>query len=223
MFANILIYYTINSINLGLLFKTIIMETQNRFIEHYKKGFSPWVHEDPDFNLVEMADNWPIKPCKTFEPGCGTGTDSIWLSQNGFQLTASDVSPIAIDLANENAAAQNAELDFKVMDFLTGSLNPKEYGFVFDRGFFHSFDSHKERIEIAKRMAYILEDNGLWLSLIGNADGVKTDPGPPLRSAEHIVKAIEPYFKILSIRASHFGNDEAKPARIWVCLMRKRN
>lgn len=198
------------------------MDTQERFIQHYKNGFLPWAHEKPDFNLVEMIDNWPIKPCKTLEPGCGTGTDSIWLSQQGFQTIATDVSPIAIDKANENASKQNTKVDFRLMDFLTETLKPKEYGFVFDRGFFHSFDSHSDRKEIAKRMATVLEDNGLWLSLIGNADGIKTDPGPPLRSAEEIVSAIEPYFKILSIRASHFGNDEDKPARIWVCLMRKR-
>jgi len=57
----------------------------NRFIDYYEKGFMPWAHEEPDFNLVEMVDNWPIKLCKTLEVGCGTGTDSVWLSQMGFK------------------------------------------------------------------------------------------------------------------------------------------
>ena len=199
------------------------MHTKNKFIQHYKNDFMPWAHETPDFNLVEIVENWPIKPCKTLEPGCGTGTDSIWLSQHGFQTTAMDVSPIAIEKSRENALKQKANVNFHVGDFLGDSLNSNEYGLVFDRGFFHSFDTHDERLEIAKRISTVLEKDGLWLSLIGNADGVKTEPGPPLWSAENIVSAIEPYFKILSIRASHFGNDQAEPARIWVCLMRKRH
>lgn len=182
----------------------------------------PWAHEEADFNLIEMVDNWPIKPCKTLEIGCGTGTDSVWLSQQGFQTTAYDVSPIAIERAKKQAQQNNANVDFKVVDVFADKLKPNEFGFVFDRGFFHGFETASERSATAKRISGVLEDNGLWLSLIGNADGIKTDPGPPLRSAAQIVSAIEPYFKILSIRASHFGNEEAKPARIWVCLMRKR-
>lgn len=183
----------------------------------------PWAHSNPDFNLVEIVDNWPIKPCKTLEVGCGTGTDSVWLSKQGFQTTAYDISPIAIEMAQKQAKAQKANVDFKVYDFLTEVLKPDEFGFVFDRGVFHGLESGEERFELAKRVSKVLKKNGLWLSLIGNADGIKTEPGPPLRSAEQVVSAIEPYFKILSIRASYFGNDEVKPSRIWVCLMRKRH
>jgi len=198
------------------------MKIANRFVEHYENGFMPWAHEDPDFNLVEMVDNWPIKPCKALEVGCGTGTDSVWLSKQGFQTTAYDVSPIAIEMAQKQADDKLTTVDFKVFDFFNESLKPGEFGFIFDRGVFHGLESREERLEMAKHVSTVLEKNGLWLSLIGNADGIKTEPGPPLRSAEQVVSAIEPYFKILSIRASYFGNDEVKPARIWVCLMRKR-
>ena len=199
------------------------MKTGEKFKQHYENDFMPWSHEEPDFNLVEIVDNWPIKPCKTLEPGCGTGTDSIWLAQQGFNTTASDISPIAIEKSRVNALKLKANVDFKVGDFATDSLKANEYGFVFDRGFFHSFDTHEERLEIAKLISTVLEKDGLWLSLIGNADGTKTEPGPPLRTAEQVVSAIEPYFKILSMHTSYFGNDEAKPAKIWVCLMRKRS
>jgi len=198
------------------------MKTKKKFIDHYKNGFMPWAHELPDFNLVEVVDNWPIKPCKVLEPGCGTGTDSIWLSQQGFITTGTDVSPIAIDIARETAIEQKGALNFQVGDFLNDTLVVNEFGLVFDRGFFHSFDTHEERLEIAKRISRVLEKDGLWLSLCGNADGIKTEPGPPLWSADQLISAIEPYFKILSITASNFGNDQADPARIWVCLMRKR-
>jgi len=85
---------------------------------------------------------------------------------------------------------------------------------VFDRRVLHGFETETERFKFSERMSTILEKDGLWLSLIGNIDGIKTEPGPPLRSAAQIVSPIEKYFKILSIRVSHFGNDEAEPARI---------
>ncbi len=199
------------------------MLTKEKFIQHYKDNFMPWAHEKPDYNLVELVENWPIVPCKTLEAGCGTGTDSIWLSQQGFQTTACDASQIAIEKAHEFAQEHNAEVEFKVVDFLTERLAPNEYEFVFDRGFFHCFDTLSDRKKIAKQVSSVLDENGLWLSLIGNADGIKTDPGPPLLTAEQVISAVEPFFEILSMRASHFGNDQADPARIWVCLMRKRN
>ncbi len=199
------------------------MLTKERFIEHYKNDYMPWAHEKPDYNLVELVENWPIVPCKTLEAGCGTGTDSIWLSKQGFQTTACDASPIAIEKATEYALKHNVDINFKVVDFLTETLAPNEYELVFDRGFFHCFDTHDDRKKIAKQVSNVLNDNGLWMSLIGNADGIKTDPGPPLLSAEQVISAVEPFFEIMSIRASHFGNDQADPERIWVCLMRKRS
>lgn len=198
------------------------MKSQERFINHYENGFMPWVHKNPDFNLVEMVENWPIKPCKALEFGCGTGVDSIWLKQNGFNIRAVDVSPIAIKMANENAETLEEKPNFEVFDFLKNDLPRSEYDFVFDRGVFHGNDNLTDRKILAEKISNTLTEEGLWLSLIGSSDGEKTNPGPPLRSASEIVAAIEPFFKILAIRASYFGSDMEKPSRIWVCLMRKR-
>lgn len=198
------------------------MSTKERFIKHYQNGFMPWVHENPDFNLVEIVENWPIKVCNVLEVGCGTGIDAIWLSQQGFQTTAFDLSPIAIEIARENAIKHKAEVDFQICDFVNDELKSNEYGLVFDRGVFHGIETEEERKKFAERISYVLEENGLWLSFIGSADGVKTNPGPPLRTAAEVVSAVEPYFKILAIQASYFGNEQKSPSKIWVCLMRKR-
>lgn len=198
------------------------MNTRDRFIDRYIEGNTPWVHKKPDFNFIEMVDNWPIHPCKTLELGCGTGTDAIWFASQGFDVTAIDGSPIAIDLAVKAAKKARLSCHFKVMDFIQEDIPDKPYELIIDRGFFHSFDTDADRNFIAKKAASMLSERGMWLSLMANADTPPRESGPPPRSAKDIVTAVEPYFKLLSLTVSYFGNEEADPYKIWVCLMRKR-
>lgn len=199
------------------------MKTTDRFINHYKKGFMPWAHSKPDFNLVEMVNQWPIKPCRALEVGCGTGTDSIWLSKNGFDMTAFDVSPIAIEMAKKKAEKSKADCHFKVFDFLNNSLNNSYFDFVFDRGYFHSYNSATVRKKVAGKIAKQLNQGGYWLSLIGSCDSAPRDTGPPMRSAKEIISAVEPYFEIQILKKSIFGSENEKPANNWVCLLKKRD
>ncbi|NQU34712.1 MAG: class I SAM-dependent methyltransferase [Bacteroidetes bacterium] len=198
------------------------MNTGDRFIEKNKEGNTPWVHKEADFNLVNMVENWPINPCRTLELGCGTGTDAIWLAENGFEVTAIDGSPIAIDIAKKAAQENNIDCNFKVIDFVSDEMKESPYDFIFDRGFFHSFDTDSDRKLIAEKAAGLLSERGMWLTLMANADAPPRDSGPPMRSARSIVDAVEPFFKILTLTVSYFGNEQDDPPRIWVCLMRKR-
>lgn len=198
------------------------MNTHDRFLDRYIEGHTPWVHEEPDFNLIEMIDNWPIHPCKTLEMGCGTGVESVWLAQKGFDVIAIDGSPIAIDIAKKAAMDSKVNCKFKIVDFVSDKISDNNFDFVFDRGFFHSFDSDEDRSIVAKKTAGLLSERGLWLTLMANADAPPRDSGPPPRTAKNIIDAVEPYFKLLSLNVSFFGNSQKNPPRIWICLMRKR-
>lgn len=48
-------------------------------------------------------------PGHALDVGCGEGADAIWLAQNGWQVTAVDVSQVALDRAE--AAARDAGVD----------------------------------------------------------------------------------------------------------------
>lgn len=200
------------------------MEVKDRFIKRYAEGSMPWVHQKPDFNLTKLIQDWPIDPCKMLEIGCGTGTDAIWLASLCFDVTAIDVSDIAIGIARNDAKQANSDCRFKVKDFMNDRISGGPFQFVFDRGFFHSFDKTSARKSFASRVSKNLTQDGLWLSLLGSADDLprKRGDGPPQRSAATIVKAVEPYFEILSMTTSYFGSDSPVPAKIWVCLMKKR-
>ena len=109
-----------------------------------------------------------------------------------------------------------------VMDFLTSKVEGAPFGFAFDRGCFHSLHSDEERQNFAENVEAHLEKDGLWLSLVGNADEERQGPGPPQRTARDIVTCVEPLFEILSLVSGQFGSNRPNPPRAWVCLMRKR-
>jgi methyl halide transferase len=199
------------------------MSVNKRFKERYKTGNTPWDIGKPDFNLIETVTKIAIESCKALDIGCGTGDNSIWLAQKQFQVTGTDVSEIAIEKAKEKALKNNVKCTFLVVDFFKSRIEGAPFGFVFDRGCFHTFDSNKERKKFAKNIASNLEKNGLWLSLIGSADERRQGPGPPQRTANDIVAAVEPYFEIFSLFSSHFDSNRQNPPKCWVCLMQKRD
>lgn len=199
------------------------MSLEDRFKERYKSGDTPWDIGKPDFNLLEVVTGQPVPPCKAIDIGCGTGDNSIWLARNGFQVTGTDTSEVALAKAEEKASKAGAACDFVLADFLRDKIETAPFGFAFDRGCFHAFASEKDRKLFAQNVAAHLEEAGLWLTLVGNADEDRGGrPGPPQRTALDIVSAVEPFFEVLSLISSHFGSNRPEAPGAWRCLMRKR-
>ncbi|MCX5805798.1 MAG: class I SAM-dependent methyltransferase [Proteobacteria bacterium] len=199
------------------------MTIEERYRERYKSGDTPWDLGQPDFNLIEVVNEKPILSCKVLDIGCGTGDNSVWLAQNRFQVISTDTSDIALEKAREKASKANVECNFMLVDFLENKIEGAPFGFVFDRGCFHLFSSENDRRRFAQNVAAHLEETGLWLTIVGNADEVRQSPGPPQRTAGDIVMAVEPYFEVLSLTSSRFGSNRPNPPRAWRCLMQKRH
>lgn len=198
------------------------MKVEESFRGRYKTGNTPWDIGRPDFNLIEVVKNVPIVNCKTLDIGCGTGDNSIWLAKNGFSVVGIDASEIAIGKAKNKALKEEVDCEFMTIDFNKNKIDGAPFGFVFDRGCFHSFDADQDRVKFSKNVADHLLDDGLWLTLVGSSDEKSQRPGPPQRTAGDIVLAVETYFVILSLTASHFESDRPTPPRAWRCLVQKR-
>jgi SAM-dependent methyltransferase len=199
------------------------MGVERRFEQRYRAGNTPWDIGRPDPNLMRTVTTVPIEPCKALDIGCGTGDNSIWLSQQGFQVIGIDSSELAVGEAREKASKASAACTFSIIDILKSPVEGAPFGFIFDRGFFHILGSDKERKAFAETVSSLLEEKGMWLSILGNADERRNGPGPPQRTARDIVNAVEPDFEILSLVSGAFGSNHPNPPRAWVCLMRKRH
>jgi SAM-dependent methyltransferase len=198
------------------------MAEESRFRQRYQAGNTPWDLGRPDPNLIQTVTTVPVKCCKALDIGCGTGDNAIWLSLKGFRVVGVDSSEIAVEKAKEKASNAGVECVFRVGDILKSHLEGAPFGFAFDRGFFHTLGSDETRDSFAEKVNVCLEREGLWLSILGNADERRHGPRPPQRTARNIVNAVEPYFEILSLISGAFGSNRSNPPRAWVCLMRKR-
>ena len=198
------------------------MTVEEDYRARYQSGDIPWDVGRADYNLIDVVTQKPIPGCKALDIGCGTGDNSIWLAQNGFEVTGTDTSEMALAKAEEKASKARIQCDFRRIDFLNNTIEGAPFGFIFDRGCFHSFSSEKDRRRLAQNVAAHLSDAGLWLTLVGNADEPRRAPGPPQRTAGEIISAVEPYFEILSLQSSTFESNRPKPPRAWRCLMQKR-
>jgi SAM-dependent methyltransferase len=192
------------------------------FQERYKTGNTPWEIHRPDYNLINMVEQTPIAPGRALDIGCGTGNNTIWLQQQGFAAIGIDRTELAISRAREKARDAGVDCPFHVLDFLADDIPGAPFDFVFDRGCFHHFLEYDKLDEFAEKVAKKLVADGRWLTLTGSADETRPGPGPPQLSGRLIVNAVEPFFKIISLKTSHFDTDQEVPARNWVCLLQKR-
>jgi SAM-dependent methyltransferase len=187
--------------------------------ENYRSGELPWDTGEPEPLLVEFVTAGRVRPTRTLEIGAGTGTNAIWLAEQGFNVLGIDLAPLAIERAMAKLNGRASPCRFSTMDFLAGPVPGGPFEFVFDRGCFHVFDEAEERARFAERVASALAPGGLWLSLIGSTEGPPREMGPPRRSAREVTLAVEPHLEIIELRTADFHGHGAKA---WLCLSRQR-
>ncbi len=190
--------------------------------KRYVDGELPWDSGKPDEHLAAVIEAHGIKPGKALEIGCGTGTNSIWLAEHGFEVTGMDISQTAIAQAGEKASAAGVACRLLVGDFMVDQVPGDPFDFVYDRGVLHVFEGHEELSRFASRVRDVLAPEGMWHSLIGSTDGPARDTGPPRHSAAAIAAAVEPHFEILELRSTTFDKESHRQVRAWVLVARRR-
>jgi SAM-dependent methyltransferase len=102
-------------------------------------GGPPWVIGGPQPALARVLDEG-VKGPKVLDVGCGTGDLAIALARRGYEVTAIDISRVAIDMARAKAAAEGLMVHFEVQDATDLSLPSAPFDSVFDSGLLHSLD-----------------------------------------------------------------------------------
>jgi len=148
----------------------------------------PWESGKPDEQLMELVASGVImKGAKILDVGCGLGTQSVYLSKNGFDVTGIDTSKTAIKKARDLAEISKVKANFIVGDVTDMPFEDGQFDFVYDRGCLHHLKP-KERSLYAFEIRRVLSPKG-FLSLLVFVDVIPPQEGERL---------LLPYFKILN-------------------------
>jgi SAM-dependent methyltransferase len=72
-----------------------------------------------------------LQPGKVLDLACGTGRNALWLAANGWQVTAVDGAPAAIEILREEAARRSLAVDARVADLQAGEYQIAEAAWDF--------------------------------------------------------------------------------------------
>ena len=200
------------------------IEDQERWDQHYRDADLPWDSGLPSAELRRVLTEQNIGPCRVLEIGCGNGSSAIYLAQQGFSVTAIDISPTAIETARARAADAGVEIDFVATHIGGFETPPEPFDLIFDRGAYHCIRKVYLRglLDLLKR---VTRPGTRYLTLAGSADEPPQSPtdGMPRLSAAEICGDLEELFRIDQLRAFYFedGTDQRGPLG-WSCLMTRR-
>lgn len=190
--------------------------------ERYRDGDLPWDTGQPSSEVLRVVRENTIQPCRVLDLGCGTGTNSVWLAQQGFEVTGVDVAPLAVEQAEARAQAAGVQVHFLVADVLGLPDLGGPFGFFFDRGCYHAV-RRDAPLQYAPTVARQLAAGGRGLILAGNAREPH-EPGPPLVTEDQMRDELGLAFQILDLHEFRFDEAPGVPERFlaWSCLVEKR-
>lgn len=125
----------------------------------------PWHSESPSEILVDLVRSGKVPPCRAVDLGCGAGTNAIFLAGAGFEMTGLDISPRAIEMAQDRAAQKGVRCTFLVADLL-GDLQgiPAGFDFAYDWEVLHHIFP-EDRKKYVGNVHRLLRRSGRYLSV----------------------------------------------------------
>jgi ubiquinone/menaquinone biosynthesis C-methylase UbiE len=99
---------------------------------------------------------------KALDLCCGVATNTIYLAQNGFQVTAIDISRTAITIAKLKAHKAKVNINFLEESFVDLPFSDGEFDFIYDMGCFHHVE-WEDRPRFIGGIHRVLKDNGAYM------------------------------------------------------------
>ncbi|WP_299534157.1 cyclopropane-fatty-acyl-phospholipid synthase family protein [uncultured Streptomyces sp.] len=158
--------------------------------EKYRASHRVW-SGNPNTVLVREVDG--LTPGRALDLGCGEGADAVWLAREGWRVTATDISRVALERAAGHAAEAGVadRVDWQWHD-LGETFPAGEYDLV-SASFLHSMGD-LPREEILRRAAGAVAPGGVLL-VVGHS-GFPTweknpDPSVHLPGPDEVLASLE--------------------------------
>jgi SAM-dependent methyltransferase len=95
--------------------------------ERYAGAPQIWSGEPNGALVAEVAG---LTPGRVLDVGCGEGADAVWLAARGWQVTAIDVSRVALERAEQHAREAGVEVQWQAAGLLDADLPPAGFELV---------------------------------------------------------------------------------------------
>ena len=134
-----------------------------KFASKNNSNVIPWEIKTVDPNLKQFLDSVNLNTGELLELGSGSGYDSVYLADHGFNVTAIDVSEDVIELSKKIHV--NSKVNFVAADFFQ-DITDKKFDVIYDRGFLHNYKNRLQ--EIFEKLNRLLSDNGKLIIITGS-------------------------------------------------------
>ena len=104
-----------------------------------------------------LAKNLPARPCTILDLGCGTGSLSLLLAENGHAVTGIDFAPAMIAAAKGKATAADADVSFVVGDATAPKFAPLSFDAIVCRQALWALPDHRGAL---RNWAELLRQDG---------------------------------------------------------------
>lgn len=190
--------------------------------DRYREGTTPWDSGLASKELQRVLAEQGISAGRALELGCGTGTNAVFLAQQGFEVTAVDCASLALERARKRAEAAGVSVQWIEADVQNFGAGLEPFDFVFDRGCYHCC----RRVDLPgylTTLQNVTRPGTRYLSLCGNANEQTEGQGPPRVSEEEIRAELGGLFEIDQLRAFHFEDPgEVEGPLGWSVLMTRK-
>lgn len=186
----------------------------------YREGRPPWETGQASGELVKLVKEGTVPVCRVLELGCGTGSNAVFLSKSGFEVTAIDSSPTALERARRRGRLENAPVHFILDDVFAYAKNAEPFDLIFDASFYHHArrDNLDQLLDLLWR---VTKPGSLYVTLAGNADEVSED-GPPRVSEEDIHGELGRLLDMVQLRTFRFESPDREAGYLgWSCVMKR--
>ncbi|MBN1588844.1 MAG: class I SAM-dependent methyltransferase [Pirellulales bacterium] len=188
----------------------------------YREGLPPWETGVPARELVRLlGEQADLVPKGTaIELGCGTGADAVYLAKAGFDVTAVEISPIALERARARARLENAAVHFVLGDIFDCPETAGKYDLIYDAGFYE-FARRKKLSRFLDLLWRMTAPGSFYLTLVGNTDD-SDENSPPGVTQDEIHLELGRLFEMVQLRSIRLESPRhAAGYPGWSCLMRR--
>lgn len=102
------------------------------------------------------SESWPAPRGKALDIACGQGRNAIYLAQRGFDVTAVDISSVALEEGQRRAQEENLSIEWQQADLERLTLPANEYDLVINFDYLQRslIDASKRAVKVTGRIIF---------------------------------------------------------------------